>query len=161
MAQANYNSFNARSRLVLYYALSLCCVVGLMVVASTLRPKPVDETVTVDSSQAKISLSAPTVDSRQLPVVDPDIETAGDRIAAAVIYLKRRQSEPALNALQQAQIAANQAVTRKPEGSKIKNELQATNQEIETVKELIRKGRLGYATRELKDVDQRLELVSY
>ena len=37
----------------------------------------------------------------------------------------------------------------------------STNREIDTVKELIRKGRVGYATKELKDVNQQLEQVSY
>jgi hypothetical protein len=132
-----------------------------MVFASSQRPLPVEETITVDSTQATPQPVAPVVHDGALPIADPDIETAGDRVAAAVIYLKRRQSEPALNALQQAQVAANRAVTKKPDGSKTRDELISTNQEIERVKELIRKGRMGNAAKELKHVDQTLDSVTY
>jgi len=161
MTHDDYKLLNSRRRTVLYYAISLCCVIALMVFASSLRPLPVEETITVDSTQATPQPVATVVHDGAFPIADPDIETAGDRVAAAVIYLKRRQSEPALNALQQAQVAANRAVTKKPEGSKTRDELISTNQEIERVKELIRKGRMGNAAKELKHVDQTLDSVTY
>lgn len=161
MTKTEYNPLHSRKRTIAYYAISLCCVIGLMVFASSLHPTPVEETITVESTQPKPQPPAPTVNASELPPADPDIETAGDRVAAAYIYLKRRQSEPALNALQQAQLAANRAVVKKPDGSKIKDELVATNQEIERVKDLIRKGRMGYAAKELKQLDQTLDSVSY
>jgi hypothetical protein len=161
MTHDDYKLLNSRIRTVLYYAISLCCVIALMVFASSQRPLPVEETITVDSTQATPQPVAPVVHDGALPIADPDIETAGDRVAAAVIYLKRRQSEPALNALQQAQVAANRAVTKKPDGSKTRDELISTNQEIERVKELIRKGRMGNAAKELKHVDQTLDSVTY
>jgi hypothetical protein len=161
MTRTEYSPLNSRKRTILYYAVSLCCVIGLMAFASSLHTTPVEETITVDSNQTNPQPHAPVVNAGELPPADPDIETAGDKVAAAYIYLKRRQSEPALNALQQAQLAANRAVVKKPDGSKIKDELLATNQEIERVKELIRKGRIGYAARELKHVDQTLDSVSY
>lgn len=161
MTHDDYKLLNSRRRTVLYYAISLCCVIALMVFASSMRPLPVEETITVDSTQATPQPVATVVHDGALPIADPDIETAGDRVAAAVIYLKRRQSEPALNALQQAQVAANRAVTKKTEGSKTRDELISTNQEIERVKELIRKGRMGNAAKELKHVDQTLESVTY
>lgn len=161
MTHDDYKLLNSRRRTVLYYAISLCCVIALMVFASSLRPLPVEETITVDSTQATPQPVAPVVHDGALPIADPDVETAGDRVAAAVIYLKRRQSEPALNALQQAEVAANRAVTKKPDGSKTRHELISANQEIERVKELIRKGRMGYAAKELKHVDQTLDSVTY
>lgn len=162
MTHLDHNLLNSRRRTVLYYAIALCCVIALMVFASpSLRPLPVEETITVDPTQATPQSAAPVVHDGALPIADPDIETAGDRVAAAVIYLKRRQSEPALNALQQAQVATNRAVTKKPEGSKARDELISTNQEIERVKELIRKGRNNYAAKELKHVDQALDSVTY
>ena len=160
MTHADYNLLNSRRRTLLYYAISLCCLIGIVVFASSLRPLPVEETITVDSTHPTPPPVAPVVHDGALPIADPDIETAGDRVAAAVIYLKRRQSESALNALQQAQVAANHAVTKRTE-SKTRDELISTNQEIERVKELIRKGRMGYAARELKHVDQTLDSVSY
>ena len=78
-----------------------------------------------------------------------------------MIYLKRRQNEPALSALEQAKAATDRAFIRNPEESKVRDQLLATNRELETVKELIRKGKVGNATRELKHVNQQLESVSY
>jgi hypothetical protein len=161
MTHAGYNVFHSRRRTVFYYTVSLCCVIALIVFASSLRPLPVEEIITIDSTQATAHPAAPVVHDGALPIADPDIETAGDQVAAALIYLKRRQSEQALNALQQAQVAANRALTKNPEGSKTRNELISTNQEIERVKELIRKGRMNFAAKELKHVDQMLDAITY
>lgn len=161
MPNAVYNPLKVPGRTVLYYALSLCCVIVLMIIFSSLRSKPVEETITVDQNRAKPLPIVPVPIISGLPVADRDIETAGDRVAAAVIYLKRRQNEPALNALEQAKAATDRALRRKPEESKVRDQLLATNREIETVKELIRMGKVGNATRELKDVNQQLESVSY
>ena len=161
MTHGDYKLLHNRRRTVLYYAISLCCVVAVIVLATSLRLLPVDEIVTIDSTQATPQSVAPVVHDGALPIADRDIETAGDRVAAAVIYLKRRQSEPALNALQQAQVAASRAMSKNPEGSKTRDKLISTNQEIERVKDLIRKGRMSHAARELKQVDQALDSVTY
>ena len=151
----------SRTLTIFYYALALCVVLALMIAASALRSKPVEVTITVDSDRAKPQPVAPVPLATELPVADRDIETAGDRLAAAVIYLQQRQNDPALNALEQARAATDRALTNKPAESKAREQLLATSREIETVKELIRKGKLGSATKELKDVNQQLEQVSY
>ena len=161
MPNSVHNYFKSRWLVILYYALSLCFVIALMIGFSPLHSKPFEETITVDSNLAKPLQVAPVPVTTELPVADRDIETAGDDLAAAVIYLKRRQSQPALNALDQAKAATDRALTRKPADTRVRQQLLATNQEIEIVKELIRKGKLGNATRELKDVNQQLDLVSY
>jgi hypothetical protein len=161
MPNAVHNYFKSRWLMVLYYSLSLCFVIALMIGLSPLRSKPFEETITVDSNQAKPLQVAPIPVTTELPIADRDIETAGDDVAAAVIYLKRRQNQPALNALEQAKAATDRALTRKPADSRVRQQLLATNEEIETVKELIRKGKVGNATRELKDVNQQLDLVTY
>lgn len=161
MANADYNPLKRRWPTIFYYLLSLCVVIALMIGFSSLRSKPVEETVTVDQNRATPLPIAPVPTTSVLPVADRDIETAGDRVAAAVIYLKRRQNEPALNALDQARAATDRALERKSEEGKVRDQLLATDRKIDTVKELIRKGRLGNATRELKDVNQQLESVSY
>ena len=143
------------------FALLLCGGLVLMFFFSSLRSSPVEETITVDQSRAKPQPNTPVSITGDLPVADPDIETAGDRVAAAVIYLKRRQNEPALNALEQAKVATDRALSRKAGETKVRDQLLATNREIELVKELIRKGKLGNATRQLADVNQQLEAVSY
>jgi hypothetical protein len=161
MSKEVYNSLKSRRLTALYYILSLCFVIALMIAFSSLSSKPVEETITVDSSRAKPVPTASVPITSELPIPDRDIETAGDHVAAAVIYLKRRQHQPALNALEQAKAATNRALIRKAADTKVRDELQATNQEIEIVKELIRKGKVANATRELKDVNQKLESVTY
>ena len=161
MSNADYNSLKSRWLTAFFYALSLCVVIALMIVFSSLHSKPVEVTITVDSNQARALPIAPLPNPSELPVADRDIETAGDHVAAAVIYLRRRQNEPALSALEQAEAATDRALKRKPEQSKVRDQLLAANQEIEMVKELIRKGKVGNAARELKDVNQHLEAVSY
>ena len=152
---------NHRGRITIYYAFALCVVIALMLFFSSWRSKPSEETITVDSHRTKPVSTAPIAGPTELPVADPDIETAGDRVAAAVIYLNRKQNEPALNALEQATAATQRALDREPDKSSIRDQLLATNQQIETVKTLIRSGRIGTATTALKEVDQRLEAVSY
>lgn len=132
-----------------------------MISFSRWRAKPLEETVTVDSNKTPAVSMAAIPLATELPTADRDIETAGDRVAAAVIFLKRRQSEPALNALEQATAATQRALARKPDQSTIRDELLATNQQIETAKDLIKSGKIGTATTALKQIDQKLEAVSY
>ena len=157
----NAGPSDSRWLTISYYAFALCCVLALMMLMS-FRSKPVEETITVDQNRTtKIPPASSAPVTSELPPADPDVEAAGDRVAEAVIYLKRRQSEPALNALALAREATDRAMIRKAGDSKVQDQLLATNQEIETVKELVRKGKIGTATRELKEVNQKLESVSY
>ena len=163
MPKANQNALESRWRLVGYYAISLCCVLAVAIVMS-LRSKPVEqpveETITVQpNTNTIIPLTAPAV-GNGLPVADPDIEAAGDHLAEAVVYLQRRQSEPALNALMQARAATDRAMRRKAD-TRVKDQLLASSAEIDSARELIRRGKIGTATRELEAVNQKLESVSY
>jgi len=160
MFRDDYNP-NNRVGMIFYYILCLCAVLAMMVFFSARRLKPLEETITVDSSRTRPVPESPMPFPSELPIADRDIETAGDRVAAAVIYLRHRQSEPALKALEQAAAATQRALERKPDKSSIRDELLATNQQIETAKDLIRSGKIGTATTALKEVDQRLEEVSY
>ena len=159
MPMANQNVFGSRWRLVGYYAISLCGALGVMIVMS-LPPKPLEETITVQPNKNSIiPLSAAPV-GNGLPIADPDIEAAGDHLAEAVVYLQRRQSEPALNALMQARAATDRAMRRKADTG-VKDQLLASSAEIDSARELIRRGKIGTATRELEAVNQKLESVSY
>jgi hypothetical protein len=160
MFRDDYNP-NNRVGLIFYYVLCLGVVLAIMIFFSARRLKPLEETITVDSNRTKPLLESPMPFSNELPMADRDIETAGDRVAAAVIYLRHKQNEPALNALEQAAAATQRALERKPDNSSIREQLLATNQQIETAKDLIRSGRIGTATTALKEVDQKLEEVSY
>ena len=160
MPNASQNA-RRRWRIVLYYTLSLCLVLALMI-ATSLRSKPVEETITVDHNRAAtVPALSSVVASSGLPPADPDVEAAGDRVAEAVVYLKRRQFEPALNALAQARAATDRAMARRANDTRVKNQLLASNQEIDSVKELIRRGKIGTAAKELIEVNQQLEAVSY
>ena len=161
MANTDYNPLKGRWLTILHYAFSLCVVIALMIGFSSFRSKPTEEVITVDQKRTTPLPIVPVPITNTLPIADRDIEAAGDRVAAAVIYLKRRQNEPALNALDQARAATARALKRKSEESKVRDQLLAADREIERVKELIRKGKLGNAARELQDVNQQLESVSY
>ena len=125
MPNGDHNAARSRWRIVLYYTLSLCVVLALMI-AISLRSKPVEETITVDQTRtAKIPPVSSVVVRNELPPADPDVEAAGDRVAEAVIYLKRRQFEPALNALAQARAATDRAMMRRANDTRVKNQLLA------------------------------------
>src|SRR5215510_2204284 len=127
MPNASQNA-RRRWRIVLYYTLSLCLVLALMI-ATSLRSKPVEETITVDHNRAAtVPALSSVVASSGLPPADPDVEAAGDRVAEAVVYLKRRQFEPALNALAQARAATDRAMARRANDTRVKNQLLASNQ---------------------------------
>jgi hypothetical protein len=133
-----------------------------MLVISPLRSKPVEETIVVDSPRlANTETIQPVVTTRQLPVSDVDVEIAGDRVAEAMVHLKQRREDLALNALAQAQAATDRAAKSKARESSAKNGLLETNREIEKVKQVIRRGKVDNATRELREVNQQLESLSY
>ena len=146
---------------LLLYAILFGSAIGLLVFASYLRPRPVEETVTVEANQPQPRPLVSVVKQTFLSQTDPDIETAGDHVAGAYIYLKRRQSQPALNALQQAESAVTLAAEKKPNGSKIRNELLSINEEIEKVQELIQKSKTTLAAKELRRIDQTLDSLSH
>ena len=156
------NSPQRRRRTLQYYAFSLSLLLLLMLVISALRSRPVEETITVDSTRpANAEAIQPIVTTRQLPPSDADVEIAGDRVAEAMVHLEQRQNELALNALAQAQAATERALKSKPRENGAREALLATNQQIERVKQVIRKGRVENATRELREVNQQLESLSY
>src|SRR3982750_2113423 len=87
----------------------------LLVTFSACSSSPVVEIVTTDASResALPPGAQPTAVEPDLPAPDPDIETAGDRIAEAITYLNTRRSnrrELALRALTQAESSINHAL---------------------------------------------------
>lgn len=156
------NSPQRRRRTLKYYAFSLGWLLLLMLVISAWRSGPREETITVDLAQpANTEVIQPFLPARQLPASDADVEIAGDRVAEAMIQLKLRQNELALDALARAQAATEQALKSKPRENGARDALLATKQQIERVKQVIRKGNVENATRALRDVNQQLELLSY
>src|SRR5256885_3209480 len=84
-----------------------CVLICLACVSHGCASRPVEETVTTDAGRASAlpAGAKPITREANLPKRDPDIETAGDRIAAAITYLnmrKRERRDDALHALSQA-----------------------------------------------------------
>jgi multidrug efflux pump subunit AcrB len=78
-----------------------------------------------------------------------------------MVHLKQQQNGLALDALVKAQAATERAMKSKPRAVVVRDELEQTNQQIERVKQVIRRGKVEKATLELQDVNQKLESVSY
>jgi hypothetical protein len=151
-----------RWQVLVYYSCALCWLLTFALVSTHVISKRVEETVTLDPGQpVHTSSFAPLITRQELAPSDADVETAGDRVAEAMIHLKRQQNELALNALVQAQAATERAMKSKPRVVAVRDELEQTNEQIERVKQVIRRGKVEKATLELQDVNQKLESVSY
>src|ERR671929_2036148 len=75
------------------------------------RPAHVVETVTTGAREATaVPAQTPVYFAPQLPARDAELEQAGDRIAEAEVYLKKRQGPAALAALARARRAAARAL---------------------------------------------------
>jgi hypothetical protein len=139
---------------------------GLLLLSSallkTLWPaKPTSETVTIDAYPAPAPEPQPSVAVQHLPPSDRDVELAGDQVAAATIYLKRKQNQAALHALAAAELATERAIAKEETGEAVDDQLRAANRELEQVKLVIQRGKLDDAAKELREVSQKLELASY
>ena len=110
--------------LLLPFALSAC------------SSSPVVETVTTDAGRvAALPPGAqPIAVEPNLPERDPDIETAGDRIAEAIIYLnthRRDRREAALRVLNQAESAINHALRNGSHPDHVRAALHARLKELD------------------------------
>ena len=151
-----------RWHVIVYYFCALCWLLALAAISSHIFSRRVEETVTLDPAQpVRTSVFAPLITRQALVPSDADVETAGDRVAEAMVDLKQQQNGLALNALVKAQAATERAMKSKPRAVVVRDELEQTNQQIERVKQVIRRGKIEKATLELQDVNQKLEAVSY
>lgn len=141
-------------------------IVGVSLVSvlftSSRAPKQVEETVTIDSSRhVVIPTGTPLASTRKLPVQERDVETAGDRIAEATMYLKKKQKASALRALHQAQAATNHALAaRAPDGGGVK-ELMTTAYELAAAEHAIQRGALDDAARQLNALNNKLDALAH
>jgi hypothetical protein len=73
------------------------------------RNAPVEETVTLPQKVNQRPTKGTLVETvTPLPVGDRDLESIGDRVAEAAVYLRERQRAPALRALAAAESATHQ-----------------------------------------------------
>lgn len=136
------------------------CACALWAAMSARRSTPIVETVTT-GARAPASAPTPVYFTPRLPERDADVELAGDRIAEAEVYLKKRQSAPALAALTRARHAASRALEARQRKGSRGDVLLTTLKELDTVERTIRRGALEDAHRQLVALDKSLDHLDY
>jgi len=142
-------------------ALLACLVVCAACVSLGCASHPVEETVTTDAGRASAlpAGAKPVTREANLPKRDPDIETAGDRIAAAITYLnmrKRERREDALHALSQASVALNRALHNRTEDDAARNSLHDALKNLEAAERAVQRNSTD-ATRQLSTLNKSLD----
>jgi len=127
----------------------------LVLLLTSCAPKPAEETVTVkSSSHSTVSAEAPKVSTAPLPVRDPYLEKAGDRIAEATLHLHQHNSTAALHSVlrAEAEIKLDKTANRTTH-----EELVPMLRELETVRAAIHRGMFDDAIHRLGDLDRKLD----
>jgi hypothetical protein len=97
-----------------------------------------------------------------LPAPDPDIETAGDRIAEAITYLNTRRSnrrELALRALNQAETSINHALKNGSPSETVHNALHASLKELDSAEHAVQRSAPD-AIKQLTVLNKHLDAIS-
>jgi hypothetical protein len=146
-----------RLRWFLAGALVLCLLLLLFGLPAGWR-RPVIETITTREGSQAHPAPAPAVHfTPQLPQRDADIESAGDNLAAATVYLKNRQSAAALRAMTQARNATAHAIDRRRQQGKRFDVLEEALREIDSAERFVQHGALGDARARLASLNHRLD----
>ncbi|HEX8136864.1 MAG TPA: hypothetical protein VF544_04665 [Pyrinomonadaceae bacterium] len=136
---------------------------GLVLCASLLScsQKRVEETVTVDASRSSsvASNAQPLAIAPQLPARDADLEQAGDKVAEAIMRLKKRQSAAALTALAQSKGAINRALRTDGRDEDGREALRSTLKGIESAERAIQRGALADATQQLIALNRKVDSI--
>jgi soluble cytochrome b562 len=93
----------------------------------------------------------------QLPQRDADIESAGDNLAAATVYLNNRQSAAALRAMTQARNATAHAIESRRKQGKRFDVLEEALREIDSAERYVQHGALNDARTRLASLNHRLD----
>jgi hypothetical protein len=122
--------------------LFLCLALSLL--QGGCSSSPVVEVVTTDAGRiAALPPGAqPTAVEPKLPAPDPDIETAGDRIAEAIVYLnthRRDRREAALRALNQAETSINRALRSSSKPDNVRAALHARLKELDLAEHAVQR----------------------
>jgi hypothetical protein len=146
----------------------LCCALvlwALCLALVTLQPscsqKRIEETVTVDAGRSSTSTvnAQPVAIAPQLPARDADLEQAGDRIAEAVMHLKKRQAAAALTALGQSRAALNRALRGDGRDEDGREALRLTLRGIEAAEHTIQRGALTDAAAQLVALNRKVDSI--
>ena len=122
------------------------------------RPAHVVETVTTGARAATaVPAQTPVYFAPQLPARDAELEQAGDRIAEAEVYLKKRQGTAALAALARARRAASRALESRQRAGARRDALASALRELDSVERAIERGAYEDARRQLVALDKSLD----
>ena len=136
--------------------LLLSVAAGGLLVARVRRPAHVVETVTT-GARAATAAPTPVYFAPQLPARDADVEQAGDRIAEAEVYLKKRQGAAALAALARARRATARAIESRQRRGARHDALAAALRDLGSVERAIERGAYEDARRQLVALDKSLD----
>ena len=136
----------------------------LLVTLPACSSSPVVEIVTTDASResALPPGAQPIAVEPDLPAPDPDIETAGDRIAEAITYLNTRRSnrrELALRALNQAETSLNRALKNGSPADNVRNALHASLKELDSAEHAVQRSAPD-AIKQLTVLNKHLDAIS-
>jgi hypothetical protein len=160
MGQAVQGTTHGRWHVAAWWALlGGACLLLLGWFAYVRRPAPVVETVTTVARVAPAP--TPVYFSPQLPARDEDVEQAGDRIAEAEVYLKKRQSAAALAALGRARRATARAIEARQRKGARHDALASALRELDAVQRAIERGAYEDAHRQLVALDKNLDHVDF
>jgi hypothetical protein len=146
----------------------MCCVLmlwtlcfALIAIQLSCSQKRIEETVTVDAGRSSsLAVNAqPVAIAPQLPARDADLEQAGDRIAEAVMHLKKRQTAAALTALAQSRAAINRALRSDARDEEGREALRATLKAIESAEHAIQRGALSDAAAQLVALNRKVDSI--
>jgi hypothetical protein len=160
MGQAVHGMASGGRRVALFWALAVGCVLLAAGLVYLRRPAPVVETVTT-GARTVAPAPSPLYFSPQLPARDADVEQAGDRIAEAEVYLKKRQSAAALNALTHARRAAARALEARQRKGARPDALASAIRELDAAQHAIERGAYEDAHRQLVALDKNLDRLDY
>jgi len=154
-----FTALGSRIALVLYALAAAACV--LLVYAATARRSAQVEIVTTPAHTPAPTSTPFVARQPQLPPVEPEVEVAGDSIAEVEVYLRKRQSAAALDALKRARHATAHAIeSRQRRGSRV-DELASTLKGLDSVERAIQRGQLDDAHRQLVALDKSLDRLDY
>ncbi|MDT5295105.1 MAG: hypothetical protein QOJ76_1985 [Acidobacteriota bacterium] len=146
---------------VWYALLGVACLLLLLILTFGLKGRaPVVETVTT-GAQPPTPAPTPVYFTPTLPARDADVEQAGDRIAEAEVYLKKRQSAAALAALTRARRATTRALESRQRKGSQGDALASALKELDAVQHAIERGAYEDAHRQLVALDRNLDHLDY
>jgi len=136
----------------------------ITIIFSACTSSPVVETVTTDAGResALPPGAKPIAVDPKLPAPDPDIETAGDRIAEAITYLntrRRDRREAALRALNRAETSINHALHSNSHDENVRNALHVALKDLDSAERAVQHN-APEAVKQLASINKNLDKIS-